>query len=78
MRFDGCEREASVADVCLRFVLVEQRQFSRLIEMLQLLSVDETDARAMKAYRLQVKERLYRFNFVRTLSILVVILCGRS
>ena len=58
--------------------LAEQRQFSRLIEMLQLLSVDETDARAMKAYRLQVKERLYRFNFVRTLSILVVILRGRS
>lgn len=33
--------------------------------MLQLLHVDESDTRAMRAYRLQVKERLYRFNFVR-------------
>ena len=41
------------------------RQFSRLVEMLQLLRVDAADARAMRAYRLQVKERLYRFNFVR-------------
>ncbi|GJE87946.1 histone acetyltransferase type B [Phanerochaete sordida] len=39
------------------------RQFSRLVEMLQLLHVDEADPRAWRAYRLQVKERLYRFNF---------------
>ncbi|KAI0093745.1 histone acetyltransferase type B catalytic subunit [Irpex rosettiformis] len=39
------------------------RQFSRLVEMLQLRSLDETEVLAMKAYRLQVKERLYRFNF---------------
>jgi hypothetical protein len=32
--------------------------------MLVLLHLDPTDARAQKAYRLQVKERLYRFNFV--------------
>ena len=41
-----------------------QRQFSRLVEMLQLLHTDEADPRAWRAYRLQVKERLYRFNFV--------------
>lgn len=41
-----------------------QRQFHRLIEMLILLRLDPHDARALKAYRLQVKERLYRFNFV--------------
>ncbi|KAI0759471.1 acyl-CoA N-acyltransferase [Irpex lacteus] len=39
------------------------RQFSRLVEMLQLRALDETDVLATKAYRLQVKERLYRFNF---------------
>ena len=32
--------------------------------MLILLRLDPHDARALKAYRLQVKERLYRFNFV--------------
>jgi histone acetyltransferase 1 len=42
-----------------------QRQFHRLIEMLLLLRLDPSDARAVRAYRLQVKERLYRFNFVR-------------
>ncbi|KAL0577366.1 histone acetyltransferase 1 [Marasmius crinis-equi] len=39
------------------------RQFSRLIEMLIQMHLDPLDVRAMKAYRLQVKERLYRFNF---------------
>jgi len=39
------------------------RQFQRLVEMLILLRIDPNDARAMRAYRLQVKERLYRFNF---------------
>ncbi|RDB23989.1 Histone acetyltransferase type B catalytic subunit [Hypsizygus marmoreus] len=39
------------------------RQFSRLVEMLILLRLDPSDARGMRAYRLQVKERLYRFNF---------------
>lgn len=33
--------------------------------MLILLRLDPADARAMRSYRLQVKERLYRFNFVR-------------
>jgi histone acetyltransferase 1 len=32
--------------------------------MLALLRLDPRDPRALKAFRLQVKERLYRFNFV--------------
>ncbi|KAG5640353.1 hypothetical protein DXG03_009096, partial [Asterophora parasitica] len=39
------------------------RQFQRLTEMLLLLRLDPSDARALRAYRIQVKERLYRFNF---------------
>jgi len=39
------------------------RQFHRLIEMLILFHLDPIDQRAARAYRLQVKERLYRFNF---------------
>ncbi|KAJ7581507.1 histone acetyltransferase type B catalytic subunit [Mycena floridula] len=39
------------------------RQFQRLVEMLILHRLDVNDALALKAYRLQVKERLYRFNF---------------
>ena len=41
-----------------------QRQFERLIEMLALRKLDPTDEGALRAFRLQVKERLYRFNFV--------------
>jgi histone acetyltransferase 1 len=32
--------------------------------MLILLRLDPRDEQALKAYRLQVKERIYRFNFV--------------
>ncbi|KAF9072894.1 histone acetyltransferase type B catalytic subunit [Rhodocollybia butyracea] len=39
------------------------RQFQRLVEMLIQMHSDPLDARGLKAYRLQVKERLYRFNF---------------
>ncbi|KAH9967991.1 histone acetyltransferase type B catalytic subunit [Russula dissimulans] len=39
------------------------RQFHRLVEMLIQLHLNPADARAAKAYRLQVKERLYRFNY---------------
>ncbi|KDQ33945.1 hypothetical protein PLEOSDRAFT_1033752 [Pleurotus ostreatus PC15] len=39
------------------------RQFQRLIEILILSKLDPIDPRPMRAYRLQVKERLYRFNF---------------
>lgn len=35
--------------------------------MLVLKHMDPSDERANRAYRLQVKERLYRFNYVRTL-----------
>ncbi|KAM5542649.1 hypothetical protein V8D89_003610 [Ganoderma adspersum] len=39
------------------------RQFHRLVEMLVLKHMDPSDERANRAYRLQVKERLYRFNY---------------
>uniref|UniRef100_A0A8H7Y2N6 Histone acetyltransferase type B catalytic subunit n=1 Tax=Psilocybe cubensis TaxID=181762 RepID=A0A8H7Y2N6_PSICU len=39
------------------------RQFQRVTEMLALLHLDPQDQNIMRAYRLQVKERLYRFNF---------------
>ncbi|PPQ67652.1 hypothetical protein CVT25_012680 [Psilocybe cyanescens] len=39
------------------------RQFQRVIEMLALLHLDPQNQAVMRAYRLQVKERLYRFNF---------------
>ncbi|KAF5372875.1 hypothetical protein D9758_001551 [Tetrapyrgos nigripes] len=39
------------------------RQFSRLVEMLIQMRLDPLDVRGLRAYRLQVKERLYRFNF---------------
>lgn len=45
-------------------LLTPQRQFHRLVEMLQLLNLDPLDARAFKGFRIQVKERLYRFNYV--------------
>jgi histone acetyltransferase 1 len=38
--------------------------------MMQLLRLDPADARAQKAYRIQVKERLYRFNYVSLSSLL--------
>jgi hypothetical protein len=34
------------------------------MEMLILMHLDSADIQAARAYRLQVKERLYRFNFV--------------
>ncbi|CAE6415522.1 unnamed protein product [Rhizoctonia solani] len=39
------------------------RQFHRLIEMLLLRELDASSKQAQKAYRLQVKERLFRFNY---------------
>ncbi|KAJ3798027.1 histone acetyltransferase type B catalytic subunit [Lentinula aff. detonsa] len=39
------------------------RQFQRLVEMLIQMHLDPLDNRGLRAYRLQVKERLYRFNF---------------
>ena len=43
-----------------------QRQYQRLIEMLVMMHISPADAAALRAFRLQVKERLYRFNYVRT------------
>ncbi|KAG2041407.1 histone acetyltransferase type B catalytic subunit [Suillus americanus] len=42
---------------------VAGRQWQRLMEMLILMHLNPTDTQAVRAYRLQVKERLYRFNF---------------
>ncbi|KAL0947489.1 hypothetical protein HGRIS_013592 [Hohenbuehelia grisea] len=42
---------------------VAGRQFHRLMELVTLSRLDPSDARSLRAYRLQVKERLYRFNF---------------
>jgi histone acetyltransferase 1 len=42
--------------------------------MLILLRLDPSDARALRAYRLQVKERLYRFNFVCLYRLLFIVL----
>ncbi|KZV91056.1 histone acetyltransferase type B catalytic subunit [Exidia glandulosa HHB12029] len=39
------------------------RQFQRLMEMLALRSLQSGDEKANRAYRLQVKERIFRFNF---------------
>jgi histone acetyltransferase 1 len=43
-----------------------QRQFSRLVEMLIQMHLDPGDARTERDYRLQVKDRLYRFNYARS------------
>ena len=40
-----------------------QRQFDRLLEMLLLKQLDRSDTKMVQAYRLQVKGRLYRFNY---------------
>ena len=67
--------EGAVEDCCgtvatrrMRFsfltLFMPQRQFHRLVEMLQLLNLDPLDAKGFKAFRIQVKERLYRFNYV--------------
>ncbi|KAL1681188.1 acyl-CoA N-acyltransferase [Schizophyllum commune] len=39
------------------------RQYQRLIEMLEMMHISPADAAALRSFRLQVKERLYRFNF---------------
>jgi hypothetical protein len=49
---------------CLTLSSHHQRQFHRLVEMLIQLHLNPADTRSAKAYRLQVKERLYRFNYV--------------
>ncbi|KAF8638881.1 hypothetical protein AX17_001935 [Amanita inopinata Kibby_2008] len=46
-----------------RELKIAGRQFQRLVEMLVLSRLDPSNTASMKAYRLQVKERLYRFNY---------------
>ena len=48
------------------------------MEMLILRRLDPNDDASLKAYRLQVKERLYRFNFVSHLShfSVVILVCS--
>ncbi|KAH8114246.1 histone acetyltransferase type B catalytic subunit [Phellopilus nigrolimitatus] len=46
-----------------RDLKIAGRQYQRLIEMLILKHVEPSDTKAMRAYRLQVKERLYKFNY---------------
>ena len=52
-----------------RLLTISQRLYHGLVEMLVLLNLDPSDVRAARLYRLQVKERLYRFNFVSSLLI---------
>lgn len=47
---------------------IAQRQFDRLLEMLLLKQLDKKDQAKVKAYRLHVKARLYRFNYVSYLT----------
>jgi histone acetyltransferase 1 len=58
---------ASVSDLAMYNIAPNrlQRQFLRLVEMLLLKGLDRNDAMALRAWRLQVKARLFRFNYVR-------------
>jgi len=65
--FEDCWGElffASVGTALLDAYGYVKRQFHRLVEMLIILHLDPADLRAERAFRLQVKERLYRFNYV--------------
>ncbi|KAF9505816.1 hypothetical protein BS47DRAFT_1322163 [Hydnum rufescens UP504] len=59
----GPPSDKSWVEAWRRKLKIATRQFERLIEMLILRKLDPTDPLALRAYRLQVKERLYRFNF---------------
>jgi histone acetyltransferase 1 len=61
LKMAGVRPEFVYSDHCSELF---QRQWQRLMEMLILMHLNPTDVQAAKAYRLQVKERLYRFNFV--------------
>lgn len=43
---------------------IAERQFDRVLEMLLLRQLDRKNAAKVREYRLQVKARLYRFNYV--------------
>ncbi|KAF7970666.1 hypothetical protein HWV62_23316 [Athelia sp. TMB] len=59
----GPPTEKGWAEQWRRDLKIALRQFQRLTEMLIVLHMDPADARAERAFRLQVKERLYRFNY---------------
>lgn len=61
----SCRAFSKEHSSCALFDVDMQRQYHRLVEMLILLHLDPADTLAAKTYRLQVKERLYRFNYVR-------------
>ncbi|KAN0064866.1 histone acetyltransferase 1 [Thecaphora frezii] len=50
------------SEVQRRQLKIAPRQWSRLVEMIQLLNLDPEDGDQVRAYRLQVKARLFRFN----------------
>lgn len=62
-------RETGRPDVASLFSGDAQRQFSRLYEMLLLYKLEAPSKKAtdaeFRSYRLFLKERLYRFNYVR-------------
>ncbi|KAA1477089.1 histone acetyltransferase type B catalytic subunit [Dentipellis sp. KUC8613] len=59
----GPPTDKSWAEGWRKKLKIAGRQFHRLIEMLILIHLDPTDVRSARAFRLQVKERLYRFNY---------------
>lgn len=54
---------AKIAELCTEYKLTN-RQTQRCIEMYLLSNVNKLNTEEYKAYRLQVKQRLYSFNFV--------------
>jgi len=59
----GPPTEKEWAERWRRKLKIASRQFSRLIEMLVLRSLPLNDVKLNRAFRLQVKERLFRFNY---------------
>ncbi|WVR03957.1 histone acetyltransferase type B catalytic subunit [Kwoniella sp. DSM 27419] len=56
-------RRAEWEDTVRRKYKIAQRQFDRLLEMLLLRALNREDEQKVRMYRLQVKARLYRFNY---------------
>jgi hypothetical protein len=60
-----------IDELCARFKLTN-RQTQRCIEMYLLSNINKLNADEYKAYRLQVKKRLYSFNFVSISSMCLI------
>ncbi|WVF66901.1 histone acetyltransferase type B catalytic subunit [Kwoniella sp. CBS 6097] len=60
---DQRSARAEWEDKIRRKYKIAQRQFDRLLEMLLLRQLDQNDDEKVRKYRLQVKARLYRFNY---------------